>query len=85
MALNPIAKVIIGAILMIGSVWWIATGSQQIIHRSGWEDLKTVLNGVIPALIFVIGIFVVWLEMDELRVEKELKTEERKARTRKKK
>ena len=83
--MNATVKVIIGAILMVGSIWWIFTGSIQVIGRSGWEDLKTLLNGAIPVLVFVVGICIVWLEMDELRIEKELKTEERKSRAKKRK
>ena len=70
---------------MIGSVWWVASGSDIYAGRSAWRDLLTVINGVLPVIVFIVGIFIVWLEVDELRVENELKAEEKKAKTRKKK
>jgi len=36
----------------------------------------TVLEGTIPPFIALIGLFIVWLELDELRIERELKQEE---------
>jgi hypothetical protein len=81
--LHPIVKVIIGAILVIGSVWWVVQGSEQYTGHKGLSDLRTVLNGIIPPLVFILGIFIIWLELDELRIEKELKTEERRGRRRK--
>lgn len=41
----------------------------------------TVVKGVLPPFVFLIGLFIVWLELDELRIEKELKAEERKTRS----
>jgi len=81
--LHPIGKILIGAILVIGSVWWVLQGSLQYTGHSGLSDLRTVLNGIIPPLVFLVGIFIVWLELDELRIEKELKTEEKKTRKKK--
>jgi uncharacterized membrane protein YwzB len=72
-------KVLIGIVLVIASVWWIIQGSTQYsatifgITHSGIQDLITVLNGAIPVLIFLLGIFIVWLEIDEMKIEKELK------------
>jgi len=73
-----IVKILIGAILMIASVWWVFQGSGQLIHRSYVNDLITLLNAGIPIAVFVIGLFVLWLELDELRIEKELKIEKKK-------
>ncbi|NCN38773.1 MAG: hypothetical protein COY38_03695 [Candidatus Aenigmarchaeota archaeon CG_4_10_14_0_8_um_filter_37_24] len=41
-----------------------------------WQSLVTLLVGSIPPLVMLIGLFVVWLELDEWRIEKELKKEE---------
>lgn len=66
-------KVLAGIILVVASTWWILQGSQMYIGRSGVADLKTVINGIVPALVFLLGIFVVWLEFDEMKIEKEIK------------
>ncbi len=64
-----IGKILVGAILMIASIYY--------IFYYAWKDVITVINGVIAPLIFLIGLFVVWLEMDEMRVESEIKSEEK--------
>jgi hypothetical protein len=83
--LHPIVKIIIGVLLVIGSVWWIAQGSQAYIARSGIADLITVVNGALPVLVFLLGLFIVWLELDELKIERELRAEEKKEKEKKKK
>jgi len=80
--MHPIIKILLGAILLFGGVWWILQGSDQVINRHGIEDLKTVLNGVIPPFVILLGLFIVWLELDELKIEKELKQEERRSKRR---
>ena len=76
--MGPIIKVVIGIVLMIVSIWWIASNQFGALL-----DLKTVLNGVIPIAIFLLGLFILWLELDEIKIEKEIKRETRK-RTRRK-
>ncbi len=70
---GAILKIIVGVMLILGSAWWILQGSAKFLNgRSGVDDLITIINGGLPPLIFLIGLFVVWLELDELRIEKEL-------------
>jgi len=71
--MHPAGKFILGLILVFGSIWWIVQGSQQYIQRSGYQDLITVINGAVPVLILILGIFIIWLELDELKIERELK------------
>ncbi len=79
MMTGVILKILVGAILIIGSVWWVLQGSSQFLNgRSGLNDFITVVNGAVPPLVFLIGLFVVWLELDELRIEKELSSTKRK-------
>lgn len=67
------AKIFLGAIMMIGSVYavYYSIGTTWDL----WSAFLTVLMGVIPLLIFLVGLFIVWLELDELKIEKELKKE----------
>ncbi len=39
-----------------------------------WNNFVIVLTGVIPPLLLLAGIFIVWLEADELGAEKEMKS-----------
>lgn len=86
--MHPIVKIIIGAIMMVGSVAAVVYSTGTNIEILGvsipnlWIAFKTVLAGTIPALVFLIGLFIVWLELDELRIERELKAETKKSRKR---
>lgn len=83
--MHPIGKIIIGVILVIGAIYYIWQNPLNTAPTP-WQDFKTVVNGVVPVLVALVGLFMVWLEMDELRIERELRTEERKAtRVRKRK
>lgn len=39
-----------------------------------WNNFVIVLTGVIPPFLLLAGIFIVWLEADELGAEKEMKS-----------
>jgi len=55
------------------------------LQLSPLRSLLTVLEGSVPPFIALIGLFIVWLELDELRIERELKQEEEKEEKPKKK
>jgi chromate transport protein ChrA len=64
--------IIVGFGLFVDSVYgnrW--TG----ISINWWQNFKVVLTGVIPPLLILVGLFVVWLEADELKAEKEISQE----------
>jgi len=77
------AKIIIGLViislgfgLFVDSVYdnrWTSWTGMQI---NWWGNFITVLTGIIPALLILIGLFVVWLEADEIKAEREIKAEE---------
>jgi len=77
--MHPIGKIIIGALLVIGSVYYVVTNPLNLTPTA-WNAFKTVLYGIVPPFVFLVGLFIVWLELDELRIEKELKREERRVR-----
>jgi hypothetical protein len=55
-------------------------GIKMYLLKSFW----TVLQGIIPPFVILIGLFIIWLELDEWRIEKELRTEEKKEKKKKK-
>ena len=86
--MHPIAKMLIGIILMAAAAYWVwktpiypasYLGVQQ---GTNLYDFIVVLNGAIPPLVFLIGLFIVWLEYDEWKIERELRAEEEKAKRR---
>ena len=74
--MHTMIKLLIGAILLVGSVMYIYDGnlSMSVIGRNAWADLLTVINGTVPAFVGLIGLFIVWLELDELKVQRETKS-----------
>ena len=48
---------------------------QSMTGINWWNNFIIVVTGVIPALLILVGIFVVWLEADELKAEKEMEAE----------
>ena len=55
---------------------------KSVTGMNWWSNFVVVLTGMIPPLLLLVGIFIVWLEADELGAEKEMKkTEEPKAET----
>ena len=89
--MHPLAKLLIGIILLLVPLGLYAyeytTGIKTIygIRVPLLSSLKTVLLGVIPPFLIIIGLFIIWLELDEWRIEKELKAEEKKEKKRTKK
>ena len=73
--MSSLLKIIIAAVLIVVSVWWIAQGSSVIITRSGLADLIVILNGSIPIFIILLGLLIVWLEWDNIKTRKEISKE----------
>jgi hypothetical protein len=71
--LHPIAKIVIGAILIMGSAW--------VVCMYTLDEFWLIVKGIVPPLVFIVGLFIVWLECDELRIERELKQETARACT----
>jgi len=65
--MHPIAKIVTGAILIVGSAW--------VIYKYTLDEFLLIAKGIVPPLVFIVGLFIVWLEYDELRIERKLKQE----------
>ena len=82
--MHPALKIIIGLILIIIGLGLFVDSVYPILGVLGtfgidWlKNFIVVLTGVIPIFLIIVGLFVVWLEMDELRAQKELKKEKKK-------
>ncbi len=65
--MHPIAKIVIGVILIVGSGW--------VVYKYTLDEFWLIVKGIVPPLVFIVGLFIVWLEYDELRIERDLKQE----------
>ena len=84
---GSLVKIIIGAILVVVSIWWIVQGSSYIqplkdstlvADRPALADLITLVNGGLPPFLALIGLLIVWLEWDSFKMQKEVSKEEKK-------
>jgi len=86
--MNPWLKIVLGLILLGAPLALYAYDLMtpgpvvelkllgRSVQLSPVRAFLTVLEGTIPPFIALIGLFIVWLELDELRIERELKQEE---------
>ncbi len=79
--MHPTGKIIIGLILILIGLGLFVDSVIPISGGVGtfgidWlANFLTVLTGVIPIFLILVGLFVVWLESDELKSRKELNQE----------
>jgi len=71
--------IVIGLGLFIDSVYPIL-GTVGTLGINWFNNFIIVLTGLIPPFLILLGLFVVWLEVDEMKAEKELRKEEEKAK-----
>jgi len=85
--MHAAAKVVLGLILVIIGLGLFANG---VLYSIAWlktfwlKNFIITLTGIIPPFLILIGLFVVWLELDEIKAEKEMKVEEARGPKRKK-
>jgi len=84
-------KVLIGLILIAIGLGLFVDEISPILGTNAWipggwlTNFIIVVTGVIPAFLILVGLFVVWLEIDEIKAERELRAEEEKEKKAKKK
>jgi hypothetical protein len=84
------AKVVIGLILLVIGFGLFADSPGLSFWKSvtgiDWlGSFITLLAGLIPIFLILLGLLVVWLEVDEMKMEKELKRESKAEKSDKKK
>ena len=90
--MGPLIKLLVGVVLLVvplalyaydfmtpGAVLSV-TLVGKTIRLKMLESLSIVLQGTIPLFVALVGLFIIWLELDEWKIEKELKTEEEKSK-----
>ncbi len=84
--MHAIVKVLLGLILIGIGLGFFVDSVTPIFGTSGYipgdwlTNFLVVFTGFIPAFLILIGLFVVWLEIDEIKAERELRAEEEKER-----
>jgi len=72
--MNAAAKLIIGLLVTIAGIAWYVFGNAftPYIGMSAFNALKVIFVGSLGVLLIVIGLFVTWIEIEDL---KDMKTE----------
>ena len=84
--MNAAIKVLIGLVFIIIGLGLLVDSVIPIMGIAGtlginwFNNFIIVLTGLIPPFLILLGLFVVWLEVDEMKAEKELRKEEEKAK-----
>jgi hypothetical protein len=81
--MHPLVKAFIGVLIVIAALYYIIAGVPGYL-KPALPDVLTVLNGAIPLFVILLGVFIVWLEWDEWKIERELAKEEKKLEAEKK-
>lgn len=87
--MHAAVKVLLGLILIaIGLGLFVESLSPflgiPIISNIDWiGNFVILLTGFIPPFLILIGLFVVWLEIDEIKAEREIRAEEEKEKSKK--
>jgi len=72
--MHPAGKIILGLVLIVVGLGLFADEVSPWLLGYPWiTAFVTVLAGVIPVLLVLVGLFIVWLEMDELKAQRGLK------------
>jgi len=88
--MNIWVKLLIGVVLLVvplalyvynfvaqDPIFSVSVMGKEIQFRP-WESVWIVIQGTVPLFIMLVGLFVIWLELDEWRIERELREEEEK-------
>ena len=84
--MNAAIKLLVGFVFLLAGLYLLVDSVIPVFGGVGtlgirwFDNFVIVLTGIIPPFLIMLGLFVVWLEMDEMKAEKELKKEEEKSK-----
>ena len=88
--MHAAVKVLLGLILILIGLGLFVDSympilGEQILPVDWLGNFIILLTGFIPPFLIIIGLFVVWLEIDEIKAEREIRAEEEKEKKEKEK
>lgn len=70
--MRPYTKIFIGALMIIGGIYWYSLDLFAGTGLNNLDALVILFKGLAGMFVFLIGVFVVWIESDELKIQREL-------------
>jgi len=74
--MKPKAKILIGVLLIIGGIYWYALGPLGFTGVTNLQALVISVQGALGVIVFLVGLFVVWIESDEMQIQRELERQD---------
>lgn len=80
--MGPRGKMAIGALLVLIGIWWYIPGGPfnsaavPFSTLTNLQGLSVLLQGGLGILLVLVGAFVVWIERDELRIQREMESQD---------
>ncbi len=71
--MKAILKILLGTIFVIGGIYWYFVNLALGTSLMNWQAFVLLFKGFFGVFIFLLGLFIVWLEADELRIKKDAK------------
>lgn len=77
LTMGPRSKLVIGVLLILFGIWWyvpdtVFSAITPFSSLTNLQALVALVQGGAGVLAVLIGIFVVWIELDEIRMRREL-------------
>ncbi|MFB6198083.1 MAG: hypothetical protein ABEI52_07435 [Halobacteriaceae archaeon] len=70
--MKPQAKILVGALMIVAGIYWYSLAPFAVTGMTNLESLVVLFQGGFGAIVFLLGLFIVWIESDELRIQREL-------------
>jgi hypothetical protein len=85
--MHAVVKILLGFVFIAVGLGMFVNSVVPLVPMAGefWiNNFVIVVTGMIPAFLILIGLFVVWLEVDELKIDREIRKEEKEEKKKKK-
>lgn len=82
MGAGPRVKMIVGALIALLGVWWyipdggLNSALTSVSTLTNVESLLALFQGSLGILIVFVGVFVVWIQHDELKMRREMEDQQ---------
>ncbi|MDY6778308.1 MAG: hypothetical protein SVU32_06570 [Candidatus Nanohaloarchaea archaeon] len=70
--MKPQAKILVGSLMIVAGIYWYSLNPFAITGMTNLQALVLLFQAGLGVLVFLLGLFIVWIESDELRIQREL-------------
>lgn len=76
--MRPTLKIVLGAAMIVAGIYWysmdLVLGGGTV--QTNLDALLVLLQGSVGLVVFLLGVFIVWIESDEMRIQRELEQQD---------